>query len=58
MVDHDDGCRTGQYCRSGWTQYCPNARIVYGGLDGDGGDADSATVPGHSLNKLPGSLSF
>ncbi|WP_026264860.1 zinc-dependent alcohol dehydrogenase family protein [Arthrobacter sp. 135MFCol5.1] len=58
MVHHYDGCRTCQYCRSGWTQYCPNARIVYGGLDGDGGHADFMKVPAHTLIKLPDSLSF
>lgn len=58
MVHHYDGCRTCQYCRSGWTQYCPNARIVYGGLNGDGGHADFMRVPAHTLIKLPDSLSF
>ncbi|XAS74265.1 zinc-binding dehydrogenase [Micrococcaceae bacterium Sec5.1] len=58
MVHHYDGCRTCQYCRSGWTQYCPNARIVYGGLNGDGGHADFMKVPAHTLIKLPDSLSF
>ncbi|MDI9948021.1 MULTISPECIES: zinc-dependent alcohol dehydrogenase family protein [Rhodococcus] len=58
MVHHYDGCRTCQYCRSGWTQYCPNARTVYGGLDGDGGHADFMMVPAHTLIKLPDALSF
>jgi threonine dehydrogenase-like Zn-dependent dehydrogenase len=58
MVHHYDGCRTCQYCRSGWTQYCPNARIVYGGLNGDGGHADFMKVPAHTLIKLPDTLSF
>ncbi|MGF9646881.1 zinc-binding dehydrogenase [Pseudarthrobacter oxydans] len=58
MVHHYDGCRTCQYCRSGWTQYCPNARIVYGGLNGDGGHADFMKVPAHTLIKLPDNLSF
>ncbi|WP_163167709.1 zinc-binding dehydrogenase [Arthrobacter sp. Alg241-R88] len=58
MVHHYDGCRTCQFCRSGWTQYCPNARIVYGGLNGDGGHADFMKVPAHTLIKLPDSLSF
>ncbi|WP_190814827.1 zinc-dependent alcohol dehydrogenase family protein [Saccharopolyspora pogona] len=58
MVHHYDGCRTCQYCRSGWTQYCPNARTVYGGLDGDGGHADFMKVPAHTLIRLPDSLSF
>lgn len=58
MVHHYDGCRTCQYCRSGWTQYCPNARIVYGGLNGDGGHAEFMKVPAHTLIKLPDSLSF
>ena len=31
MVHHYDGCRTCQYCRSGWTQYCPNARTSTAG---------------------------
>lgn len=58
MVHHYDGCRTCQFCRSGWTQYCPNGRIVYGGLNGDGGHADFMKVPAHTLIKLPDSLSF
>lgn len=58
MVHHYDGCRACPYCRSGWTQYCPNARKVYGGLDGDGGHADFMKVPAHTLIKLPDSLSF
>lgn len=58
MVHHYDGCRTCQFCRAGWTQYCPNARIVYGGLNGDGGHADFMKVPAHTLIKLPDSLSF
>jgi D-arabinose 1-dehydrogenase-like Zn-dependent alcohol dehydrogenase len=58
MVHHYDGCRTCQYCRSGWTQYCPNARTVFGGLNGDGGHADFMKVPAHTLIGLPDSLSF
>ena len=58
MVHHYDGCRSCQYCRSGWTQYCPNARTVYGGLDGDGGHADFMKIPAHTLIRLPDSLSF
>jgi threonine dehydrogenase-like Zn-dependent dehydrogenase len=58
MVHHYDGCRTCQYCRSGWTQYCPNGRIAYGGLGGDGGHADFMRVPAHTLIRLPDSLSF
>ncbi|WP_442737974.1 zinc-dependent alcohol dehydrogenase family protein [Streptomyces pseudogriseolus] len=58
MVHHYDGCRTCRYCRSGWTQYCPNARTVYGGLNGDGGHADFMKVPAHTLIHLPDELSF
>nr|WTB09030.1 zinc-binding dehydrogenase [Streptomyces antimycoticus] len=58
MVHHYDGCRTCRYCRSGWTQYCPNARTVYGGLNGDGGHADFMKVPAHTLIRLPDELSF
>ncbi|MGO4248324.1 zinc-binding dehydrogenase [Paenarthrobacter sp. RAF54_2] len=58
MVHHYDGCRTCQFCRSGFTQYCPNARTVFGGLDGHGGHADFMKVPAHALIKLPDSLSF
>jgi threonine dehydrogenase-like Zn-dependent dehydrogenase len=58
MVHHYDGCRTCRYCRAGWTQYCPNARKVYGGLDGDGAHADYMKVPAHTIIKLPDSLSF
>lgn len=57
MVHHYDGCRTCQYCRSGFTQHCPSARTIYGG-DGDGGHADFMKVPAHALIKLPDSLSF
>ena len=58
MVHHYDGCRTCRYCRSGWTQYCPNARTVFGGPDGDGGHADFIKVPAHTLISLPDALSF
>ena len=58
MVHHYDGCRICRYCRSGWTQFCPNARKVYGGLDGDGGHADYLKVPAHTLIALPDALSF
>ncbi|WP_372352327.1 zinc-binding dehydrogenase [Streptomyces sp. KL116D] len=58
MVHHYDGCRTCRYCRTGWTQYCPNARTVYGGLDGDGAHADFMKIPAHTLIRLPDSLSF
>jgi threonine dehydrogenase-like Zn-dependent dehydrogenase len=58
MVHHYDGCRICRYCRSGWTQHCPNARKVYGGLDGDGGHADYLKVPAHTLIALPDALSF
>ncbi|MFO1143025.1 MAG: zinc-binding dehydrogenase [Amaricoccus sp.] len=58
MVHHYDGCRTCNYCRTGWTQFCPNARIVYGGLEGDGAHADFMKVPAHTLVRLPDELSF
>jgi threonine dehydrogenase-like Zn-dependent dehydrogenase len=58
MVHHYDGCRTCRYCRSGWTQYCPNGRKTYGGLNADGAHADLMRVPAHTLIKLPDSLSF
>ena len=58
MVHHYDGCRTCQFCRSGWTQYCPNARRVFGGLDADGGHADFIKVPAHTLIRLPDQLSY
>ena len=58
MVHHYDGCRTCQFCRTGWTQHCPNARTVYGGLDADGAHADFMRVPSHTLIRLPDSLSF
>ncbi|MCJ1674581.1 MULTISPECIES: zinc-binding dehydrogenase [unclassified Rathayibacter] len=58
MVHHYDGCRTCRFCRSGWTQYCPNGRTVFGGLDGDGAHADFMKVPAHTLIRLPDSLSF
>jgi D-arabinose 1-dehydrogenase-like Zn-dependent alcohol dehydrogenase len=58
MVHHYDGCRTCQYCRSGWTQFCPTDRTVFGGLDGDGGHAEFMKIPAHTLIKLPDQLSF
>ena len=58
MVHHYDGCRTCRYCRSGWTQFCPNDRIVYGGLNGHGAHADLMKVPAHTLIKLPDALTF
>ncbi|KQS64274.1 zinc-binding dehydrogenase [Modestobacter sp. Leaf380] len=58
MVHHYDGCRTCRHCRSGWTQYCTRGRVVFGGLDGDGGHADLMAVPAHALIALPDELSF
>ena len=58
MVHHYDGCRACQFCRTGWTQYCPNGRRVYGGLDADGAHADYLKVPAHTLIRLPDTLSF
>jgi len=58
MVHHYDGCRTCEFCRSGWTQYCPNDKTVFGGLNGDGAHADFMKVPAHTLIRLPDSLSF
>lgn len=58
MIHHYDGCRTCEYCRTGYTQYCPNGRIVFGGLDGDGSHADFIKVPAHTLVRLPDELSF
>lgn len=58
MVHHYDGCRTCQYCRSGWTQFCPTERVVFGGLDGNGAHADYMKIPAHTLIKLPETLSF
>ncbi|MDT9632944.1 zinc-binding dehydrogenase [Pseudomonas sp. JV449] len=58
MVHHYDGCRTCRYCRSGWTQFCPTDRTVFGGLNGNGAHADYMKVPAHTLIKLPDSLSF
>lgn len=58
MVHHYDGCRTCQYCRSGWTQFCLTDRTVFGGLDGNGGHAHFMKVPAHTLIKLPDNLSF
>jgi threonine dehydrogenase-like Zn-dependent dehydrogenase len=58
MVHHYDGCRTCHHCRSGWTQFCPNDKIVYGGHNGNGGHAEFMKVPAHTLIKLPDALSF
>jgi threonine dehydrogenase-like Zn-dependent dehydrogenase len=57
MVHHYDGCRVCRDCRSGWTQFCSNGRVVYGG-DGDGAHAEFMKVPAHTLIKLPDVLSF
>ncbi|WP_417725148.1 zinc-dependent alcohol dehydrogenase family protein [Salipiger sp.] len=59
MVHHYDGCRTCNYCRSGWTQMCPtDRRVVFGALRGDGAHAKYMKVPAHTLIKLPDALSF
>lgn len=58
MVHHYDGCRTCRYCRSGWTQFCPTDRTVFGGLNGNGAHADFMKVPAHTLIRLPDQLSF
>jgi len=58
MVHHYDGCRTCRYCRSGWTQLCATAKVIYGGPTGHGGHADYMKVPAHTLIKLPDSLSY
>lgn len=58
MVHHYDGCRVCRYCRSGWTQFCPTDRTVFGGLNGNGAHADLMKVPAHTLIHLPDALSF
>jgi threonine dehydrogenase-like Zn-dependent dehydrogenase len=58
MVHHYDGCRTCNYCRSGWTQFCQTGRIVFGGLNGNGAHAEFMKVPAHTLVRLPGPLTF
>jgi len=58
MVHHYDGCRTCHFCRSGWTQFCPNDRVVFGGVNGHGAHAEFMKAPAHTLVKLPASLSF
>lgn len=58
MVHHYDGCRTCRYCRDGWTQLCPNAKIIFGGPNGHGGHSDFMKVPAHTLIKMPDALSF
>lgn len=58
MVHHYDGCRTCRYCRSGWTQLCAKAKVIFGGPNGHGGHADYMKVPAHTLIKLPDALSF
>lgn len=58
MVHHYDGCRTCEHCRSGWTQFCENDKIVYGGLNGNGAHAEFMKVPAHTLIKLHDEMSF
>ena len=58
MVHHYDGCRTCDYCRSGWPQLCPNAKVIYGGITGHGSHAPLMKVPVHTLVRLPDELSF
>lgn len=58
MVHHYDGCRTCEFCRSGWTQYCPNGKTVFGGLNGDGAHAEFMKIPAHTLITLPDELSY
>lgn len=57
MVHHYDGCRTCNYCNSGWTQFCENGRIAYGG-NGHGAHAEFMRVPAHTLIPLDDRLSF
>ncbi|TJV46137.1 MAG: iditol 2-dehydrogenase [Mesorhizobium sp.] len=57
MVHHYDGCRTCNWCNSGWTQFCENGKSVYGG-NSHGAHARFMKVPAHTLIKLPDSLSF
>lgn len=58
MVHHYDGCRTCRYCQNGWTQLCPNAKVIFGGPNGHGGHADFMKVPAHTLVPMPDELSF
>lgn len=58
MVHHYDGCRACEHCRSGWTQFCEVARVVYGGLNGDGAHAQFMKVPAHTVIKLHDAMSF
>ncbi|TGR23032.1 MULTISPECIES: zinc-binding dehydrogenase [unclassified Mesorhizobium] len=58
MVHHYDGCRTCEHCRSGWTQFCEDGKIVYGGHNGDGAHAEFMKVPAHTLIKLHDGMSF
>lgn len=58
MVHHYDGCRSCRYCRAGWTQLCPNAKVVFGGPNGHGGHAEFMKVPAHTLIRMPDALSF
>lgn len=58
MIHHYDGCRVCNYCRSGWTQLCPNAKVIYGGPSGHGAHAPFMKVPAHTAIKMPDALSF
>jgi threonine dehydrogenase-like Zn-dependent dehydrogenase len=57
MVHHYDGCRTCEHCRSGWTQFCEDGKVVYGG-NGHGAHAEFMKVPAHTLIKLHDDMSF
>ena len=58
MIHHYDGCRVCHYCRTGWTQMCPNGRTVYGVFDGHGAHAQYMKVPAHTAIRMPDALSF
>ena len=58
MIHHYDGCRVCEYCRTGWTQLCPNAKVIFGGPSGHGSHAQFMRVPAHTAIAMPDALSF
>lgn len=56
MVHHYAGCNICDYCRTGWTQMCPQLRLF--GTDLNGGHAPYMVVPASTLVSLPNPLSY
>ena len=56
-LHHYQGCWTCQQCRTGWSQMCERAAIVYG-VTGNGGHAPYMRAAVETLVSLPEELSF